>query len=225
MKQEEAVRLAQAEVTGRSWGVSQVVLAVNEVDVGIDGMPVVARVDEESEPGAYFVYFPIRKERYYFVVVIRADEAEQLHVSAVYVEAGVRVYLIITSVELSCAEITSRAGLTPTKTHAIGDPITPMRKYQEHSWLIEPRSDQPGSVEEKVAVLMDIVEPAAARIASLKPACSVHVGVVFKGWGGDPQFGGFNFDARTVERLASLGAELGFDLHAFGPAMRDEEAT
>jgi len=216
--------VAQTEVAARDWGVSRQVLAVNEVVVDSDGRPAVARVSEGHEVDTYSVYFPIHEKPYYFVVVVGPCELGQLAVSGVYVEAGVRVYLAIMSVALSPAEITARIGLTPSETHAIGDPISPMMKYREHWWEIEPQRDVPGSVEEKVAVVLDAVQPAVAQIAALKPACQVRVTVVFEGWRGDPQFGSFDIDARIVGRLAELGAELYFDLYAFGPEMPDDDA-
>jgi hypothetical protein len=40
--------------------------------------------------------------------------------------------------------------------------------------------------------LLETVEPAVARIATLRPACDVEVSIVFKGWRGNPQFSGFH---------------------------------
>jgi hypothetical protein len=223
---EEAVRLAQTEVIAKDWGVSRQVLAVNEVMTGSDGRPVIARVAEGSEPDTYCVYFPIHEEPYYFVVAMSPDKLGQLAVSGVYIEGDVRAYLAITSVSLSPAQITARVGLNPSETPAIGDAIlpSPVMKYREHWWQIEPQRNMPASVEEKITAVLDAVEPAVAQIAALKPVCELRVTVVFEGWGGDPQFGGFGLDARTVRRLAALGADLVFDLYAFGPRMPSDEA-
>ena len=225
---DKAVQLAQAEVISRTWGIARQLLAVNEVVTDDRGRIVVARVDETGEPGACFVYFPIRNEPYYFVVVVRPDDAGQLAVSGMYMEAGVRVYLAISSATLPHEEITARVGLTPTETHTIGDPITkwtPTRTYREHVWRFEPQAGIPGSVEEKLGTVLDGVDAASAQIAALRPACNVDVNVVFKGWRGDPQFGGFHVGADMVRRLAAIGVELDFDLYAFGPNTRDDDQT
>lgn len=222
-KRETAVRLARAEVIERSWGVTSQILAVHSVPVGSDGEPIVVRVDERTEYGAYLVYFPIRDQPYYLVVEVGSDKAERLAVSGVYSEAEVRVYLAVSSRDLSAGEITARIGLQPTQTRSIGEPIVeqvPARTHEEHRWILEPQAGVPGSVEEKIASLLDAVDVAAGRIAALKRVCDVRVTIVLSAWGGDPQFGAFDVLAENVRRLGALGAELSVDLYAFGPPMR-----
>jgi hypothetical protein len=227
IEREAAVRVARAEVIERSWGISSQILAVHSVPVGSGGEPIVVRVDERTEPGAYLVYFPIRDQPYYLVVVVGADKMGQWAVSGVYSEAKVRVYLAVSSRKLSAGEITARVGLQPTQTRSIGEPIVnraPARTYEEHRWMLEPQAGVPGSVEEKIAALLDAVDVAAGRIAALRPACDIRATVVFSAWAGDPQFGAFNFTGESVRRLAALGAELTVDLYAFGPRMLEDEA-
>lgn len=226
-EREAAVQVARAEVIERSWGVSSQILAVHSVPVGSDGAPIVVRVDEQTEPGEYLVYFPILDQPYYLVVLVGAGKTGQWAVSGVYCEAEVRVYLRVSSRELSADEITARVGLQPTETRSIGEPITnraPARTYKEHRWMLEPQAGLPGSVEEKITALLDAVEGASGQIAALRPACDLLVTVVFSGWGGNPQFGAFNLVRESVRRLAALGAELSVDLYAFGPKMLGDEA-
>ena len=90
------------------------------------------------------------------------------------------------------------------------------------NWRFEPQAGIPGSVEQKLAALLRGVEPAVARLAAIRTACDVQVNVVFEGWGGDPQCGGIHVDVDIVQRLAALGAELDFDLYAFGPKMLED---
>ena len=137
------------------------------------------------------------------------------------------MYLAASRRDLLADEITARIGLQPTQPRAIGEPITslaPARTYKEHRWMFEPQAGVPGSVEEKVAALLDAVEGASGRIAALRPACDLRATVVFSGRGGDPQFGAFNLVGESVRRLAALGAELSVDLYAFGPRMPEDEA-
>jgi hypothetical protein len=224
-RREKAILLAQEEVNGQAWALTRQLLAVNAAEIGEDGDPVVARVDEDTESGAYFIYFPIRGEPYFFVVVVRPDEAGELAVSWIYMEGGTRVYLLITSEIFSPEEITARVGLTPTKSHQMGDPVrkkSPARTYRVHMWHFEPQKGIPGTVEEKLKVLLEEVNPAVAQIADLRPMCDVGVMVVFEGWGGDWQFGGIHFETEIVQGLAALGATLDLDLYAFGPDMPDD---
>lgn len=214
---DDAVRIAQAEVTNRTWGIASQFFAVHDVATAQGGEPAIARIDEVHEPEAYFVYFPIRERPYYFVVVVRPDDTGRLAVSAMYWEAGVQAYLRIVSAVRSAVEITAQIGVTPTETHAIGDPIgkgVGTGSYREYVWRFEPQAGLPGSVEEKLRAVLDGVEPAAARIAALRPTCDVQITIVFKGWSGDPQFGGFHVDAEPMGRLATLGAVLDVDLYA-----------
>jgi hypothetical protein len=97
MDREQAIRLAQAEVIARNWGVTRQLLAAQEVTIGDRGEPAFARADGASKPGAWFVYFPVRDQSYFFVVVIRPDRAGAPGVSAAYVEADVRAWLTISS--------------------------------------------------------------------------------------------------------------------------------
>lgn len=226
-EREAAVQVARAEVIDRSWGVSTQILAVHSVTVGSDGAPIVVRVDEQTEPGKFLVYFPITDQPYFFVVVVGAGDTGQLAVSGVYCEAKVRVYLTVSSREFSADEITARVRLQPTKTRSIGEPITnrvSARTYKEHRWMLEPQAGMPGSVEEKMVALLDAVEGASGRIAALRPACDLRVTVVFSGWGGDPQFGAFDLASASLRRLAALGAVVSVDLYALGPRMLEDEA-
>jgi hypothetical protein len=223
----QAIRLARDEVINRTWGVTQQFLAVNQVNIDASGQPTVAHVDDRRRAGHYYVYFAIRDEPYYFVVCVRSEAASRSIVSGVYMEAGVKAYLTIRSAELRPEEITARVGLVPHTVHARGDPRGRVvgRTWDDHFWRLEAQRGIPGSVEDKIASLLSVLEPVATKIASLKPACTVRVTTVFEGWGGDLGFGGFGFDALTIKRLADLGAELDFDLYAHGPLMPEDDVT
>ncbi len=223
---DKAAAVAQAEVVAMTWGVTRQLLAVNKVITNAAGEPLIARVDETSHPGCYLCYFAIEGEPYFLVVFVQPDKDEQLAISGIYMEAGVRVYLLIVSKTMTPAEITASVGLTPSKTHSAEEPIIdkfPNRKYKESGWILEPQAEIPGSVEEKLNTILDQVESNANQIASLKPICEVHVNIVYQGWGGDAQFGGYHFNESIMRRLCFLGAELDFDLFAFGPEMPDND--
>ena len=219
---DKAVQLAQAEAVAKTWGVTAQFLAVNKVVTNEAGEPAVIRIDEKTRPDSYLCYFAVHGEPYFFVVVVESSKNNQLAVSGVYMEAGVRVYLLITSKTMTTAEITESVGLSPSKTHSTGEPIIkkiPNRTYKENQWIYEPQVEVPGSVEEKLNTVLHGVESRAKAIASLKPICEVYVNVVYEGWGGDCQFGGFHFNEGIMSRLCTLGAELDFDLYSFGPEM------
>jgi len=225
-KRDEVILLARDEVKNKVFAYSQQLLAVNDVATDEVGEPQIAHIDGEKKTGAYRIYFPIRSEPYFFVVLVRPDESNELSVQWVYMEAKVRVYLMIGSRTMSTEEITAKVELTPTKTGQMGESISkriPARKYGAHKWYLEPQAGIPGTVEHKLDILLDEVQPAVARIADLKPDCIVRVVIVYEGWGGDWQFGGIFIDGDKVQALAALGAEIDIDLYAFGPEMPDDD--
>lgn len=219
LQSDDAVRLAQGEVLEKTLATSRQILANNSVVFGEDGQPKVARVDGECEPGAYFVYLPIVDEKYLFVVVIRPDNTGCLGVSWTFVEAGVRVSLDIRSTQVPPEDITARLGLVPTRTQRMGDIVRGRRTARLHLWSLEPQGEIPGSVEEKLAFLLQLIAPVADAISLLSPVCEVEVSVCYTDWGGDPQFGGFHLSLETVQSLAVLHAAIDFDLYASGPEM------
>jgi hypothetical protein len=224
---DKAIRLARDEVKNKIFAHSQQLLAVHDVATDEDGELQIAYIDEEKDTGSYRIYFPIRGEPYFFVVLVRRDEANELSVAWTYMEAKVRTYLLIGSKTLTSEEITSHVGIVPTKFGQMGDPISkkfPARRYGAHKWYFEPQAGIPGTVEHKLKVLLDAVRPAASRIVELKPNCMVRVVIVYEGWGGDWQFGGIYIDEDKVQTLAALGAEIDIDLYAFGPEMPDDDA-
>lgn len=218
---DRAVGLARAEVETRTFAVTR----LNEIVMNGDGVAAIARVDDTSEVGAYYVYFELRDVPYHCVVVIRPTEGQGLSVSWVYIQAATRVYLAIRSADVSPDEVTQRAGLQPTRTTAKGSPIgrgQTGRQSATHLWALDIMPGVPGGFTEKVGVLIVLVEPVAEAIAALRPSCDTHLTVVYKGWGGDPQFGGIHLDAQSTRVLADIGGALDIVLYAFGPRMAED---
>lgn len=221
---DDAVRLAQAELAVRHFGVTRQFLTVHVVALDDMGAPQLARIDDTSEPGTYRLYFRIQGEPYYIVVVVGHDVEGHLAVAWVYMEAAIRVYLGVYSAALSAPNITEHLGLVPTQTYARGTPITARgsRRHCQHIWLYEPQAGLPAGFEEKLMTLLRLVAPRADRFAALPPDCTVELAIVYQGWGGDPQFGGLHFEAETTRQLSLLGASIDIDLYAYGPPMPDD---
>lgn len=210
-----ALQVAIAEALNPTLGVTEQVLAAHKL-VFRDGTPLILRVDEESEPEAYFIYFGIEDEPYYFVVVIR-EENKNLVASATYIEAAVRVYLSIRSTTLSPSAITEKVTLNPTKTYLRGEsryPRNPHVKFKKHHWYFEPQKGVPGELENKLNFLLDRLEPAQSRIADLQDECEIYICIYYQGYRG--WMGGWHIDKATIRRIAALGAEVDLDLYACG---------
>lgn len=150
---DDAVRLAQAELAVRHFGVTRQFLAVHVVALDDIGAPQLARIDDTSEPGTYRIYFRLQGQPYYIVVVVGRDVEGHLAVAWVYMEAAIRVSLGVYSAVLSTPNITERLGLVPTQTYARGTPITARgsRRYCQHIWLYEPQAGLPAGFEEKLS--------------------------------------------------------------------------
>jgi hypothetical protein len=216
--------MAVAEMLTPSWDVTKELLLVHELVIDENGKPRIDRVDDESESCTFFIYFALRDEPFHLVAAVRPDEAGCLSLSWIYLQPGIRASLSISSEMLTSEEITTHVGLLPTETHAIGDPIVPdapMRKHKENTWCFEPQANLPGSFDEKKSTLLNRLDPVARALSALKSECCISINVVFEGWGGDPQFGGFHLDADMIQRIAAYKAAIDLDLYASGPPFED----
>jgi hypothetical protein len=210
----EAADLARREVLTPALSTTKEVLAVH-APVQADGLPLIARADTTREPGAFYFYFRLQNEPYYVVIVVRPGETG-LAVVGAYVEAAVRVFLLITSETLSPDEITRRVGLKPTGTHGKGKCLHKhLRPLAKTMWRFEPHMSLPESVDRKLALLLDELDGAAPRIAELAGECDVAVTICYEGY--KDWLGGWVAGAGTLERLAALGANVELDLYASGP--------
>jgi len=149
---EQAVLRAQQEVVRPSHGSSEQAFAIHK-PVLDQGVPQVAYVAHDLEPGAFFVYFPLVDEPYYFVVVIRAVGPE-VDVSTVYFEAAVHVSLVVTSEVLLPDTITQQLGIIPTMARAKGAPIQSSKREAPFTlWQFEPHHHILGDIEYKLTHL------------------------------------------------------------------------
>ncbi|MEM9007581.1 MAG: DUF4279 domain-containing protein [Cyanobacteria bacterium P01_F01_bin.86] len=213
--QDWASQLAISEVLNPTLGVTEQVLAVHKLAIQ-DGNPLILLVDRDSEPGAYHIYFKIEDEPYYFVVVIR-EEGGKLVASAAYIEAGVRVYLLISSTTLHPNAITERVKLNPTRQGLLGEvsqPRVPNVTFKENRWYFEPQKGVSGSLKNKLNFLLDRLEPAQLMIADLQDECEICICICYAGYRG--WMGGWHIDKATLLRIAALGAEVDLDLYAYG---------
>ena len=218
---ERAIQVAIAEIRTPTRGVTQQFLLVHRVSMNGDQLDV-ARVDTSAEPGAFFVYFSVVDEPYYFVVVIRPIH-NQITVSDSYVEAWVRTYLAIYSPLLTADDITQRLKLKPTATRTKGERIRPrvQRVYKEHRWYFHPQEYVPDDLEHKLAYLLDQVEPATREIVQLvdEYQCQVCIHIAYHGY--KDQMWGWHADQPTIHRISTLGASVDLDLYASGPDLSD----
>lgn len=207
--------MAINEVLNPTLGVTEQALTVHKLVVE-DGNPLILLVDEDSYPGAYYIYFAIEDEPYHFVVFIRS-EGEKLVASAAYIEAAIRVYLSIASTVLHPNTITEKVKLNPTRTQLLGEsrnPRNPNVRFKENRCYFEPQKGVPGNLENKLNFLLNHLEPAQSMIAELQDKCEIYLCICYEGY--RSWMGGWHLDKATILRIAALGAEVDLDLYAYG---------
>ena len=128
-EEEKAIELALQELKSPSWGYTSQLLAVHEL-LKVDGVPVVARVQLNSEDRSYSVYFGLKGEPYFLVIGV---DIENDSIYVVYIEANVRVYLVAGSKRLSSDEITKMLNIIPTKIYI---PKFPNLGERNYSWIL-----------------------------------------------------------------------------------------
>jgi hypothetical protein len=208
-------QVAISEVVAPTLGVTIQVLTVHKVVIR-DGVPVIFRIEYITETDTFCVYFKIEAEPYYFVVTIGRKD-EKLSVLGSYLQAAVRVYLGISSSILDPTTITEKIKLNPTRSVVVGEspvPKLPNFKSKENRWYFEPQQDTPGELERKLNFLLDRLEPFQSNILALQNECEICIMICYEGYRG--WMGGWHLDRLIIQKIAALGAEVDFDLYAYG---------
>jgi len=219
--EQQAAELARREIISPALSAAKEILAVH-TPVLVDGQPLIARTDLTREEGAFYFYFRLRDEPYYLVLAVGPDDDGKLAVTSACIEAAVRVFLLVKSKKHTPDEITRRLGLTPTAAYAKGDRIHPeLPPLPYTKWRLEPHKSLPEDLGRKLDLLLDQLDPAAARVAELAAECDVSVNVCYEGY--REWLGGWNASTKTLGRLAALGARFHLDLYASGPDLPEPE--
>jgi Domain of unknown function (DUF4279) len=208
-------QLAVSEVVAPTLGVTIQVLTVHKLAIR-DGIAVISRIECIAETATYCVYFKIDTEPYYLVVTIGKKNGKMLVLGS-YIEAAVRVYLRISSTIHDPITITEKVKLNPTKSVAIGESHIPQLsnfKSKNNRWYFEPQQDTPGELERKLNFLIDRLEPFRSNIIALQNECEICIMICYEGYRG--WMGGWHIDLTTIHKIAALGAEIDFDLYAYG---------
>lgn len=165
-----ASKAAIQEILSPTWGVTEQFFGVHEPVVK-NGLPQIVRIDSTREEGKFYVYFAIKGEPYFFVIIIE-NRGESFEVAGAYSEAKVGVYLYVSSKSIDTSTITKRTGIQPTEVRKKGDPKPRVTvKYDEHRWYFKPHKDIPDKLERKLAALLDLLIPKAPQISALSKEC------------------------------------------------------
>lgn len=221
--------IALEEAQSPKLGTTESIFSVHTLVKDDTGGIIISRVDDSREKDAAYVYFPLkdkikkRDQDYYLVIVIRKNEKGMFVMSASYIEAKVRVYLVIISNDLSPEEISSRLKLTPTKVNHKGELYPGKRTfkkvYKENEWIFEPQKDMPEELGIKMEYLLSQLAPVEINIANLPDDVYKSINVCYEGYQG--WMGGWHFNQSLLNRIALLKVKMSFDLYASGPDMKN----
>ena len=120
-----------------------------------------------------------------------------------------RVGFRILSSAFSGAEITRRVGLDPSELGEPGQSLTPDISWgpvrRETVWVVDSPLDPPATVEERLAALLDVLEPKERQLSNMTYECLMHVFV-----GTDPVAHGSHpilLTPKLLERFAHVPGE------------------
>lgn len=222
-KESEALasKVAIQEILSPTWGVTEQFFAVHEPLIK-NGLPQIARIDSTREKRKFYVYFAVKGEPYFFVIIIE-NRKESFEVAGAYSEAEVGVYLYVSSKSIDTSTITKRIGIQPTEVRKKGDPKPRVtgKYYDEHMWYFEPHKDIPDKLERKLVTLLDLLTPKAPQISALSKECYLCINIYSYEYSGYGQLLGLHLDNDILQKLASLGVEIDFDRYAWGPHLTE----
>ena len=211
---EVSIALALAEVQSLEWGVSQQFFAVHRPLLD-GGQPLVAGVDDLTEPGVQFVFVPVQEEAYHFWVRVEASPNGP-RIAGVGYCPEYRVQFVVSSTDLPPDELTARIGLPPTDTRIRGSVVRAgTRAFSFHEWSFEPPSGRHGFLDQKLNHLLSLLAPHKVRISRLPPTCTFGICVASHQWAAWPE--GLHLTADQVAAMQALHASFDLDLYAGGP--------
>ncbi len=209
----DIIKHATGEVEEKNWGVTQQFLAIHEL-VYKDNKPEIAHIDKEDPDGTVKVYFPVKGEKFYFVVYMKADPG--IDISWVGTEAQQRVYFSATSEDLDFRQLAGMTTLQPTSGWNKGD----VRRYgnavYKFSCVQFMPNPEPATFDEKLNKLLDFLERDIDGVRKLVSIAYGQIQVASVFHNGNTMLGGFHLDKRQLHRLQGLEVEIDFDLYAEG---------
>lgn len=215
---DEAVQVALTELARPTHADTQQPFQVHELETEGDRPRVFGVLPGD---GCWGVCFRPQNEFYDLVMMVDHEGGEG-SIRGCRASARARVALSIVSEDLTAQAITQATGLELTDSWSRGNLRTHPRMRHLGPcaftrWTLCPEGDLPGEFEDKLTRLLQLTEPAAARIRALADTCDVSILVGYQGYTG--QLWGLPIEARDVARIAALGAAVDVDRYASGPAL------
>lgn len=204
---EQAIQaVAMAEILQPTLAMTEQFLAVHKI-VFKEHEPVVADVILSAEEQMAEVYFPVERERYYFVVYL--DVEPQVALRTTGMSAGNRVYFFALSEERPGDELVAIAAVQPTRVWEKGGKGEHIPRH--NGFEVRPSLKETGEVEDKLRTLIGVLLPHTAGIRALAARADVSVGINIAYWGYKDQMWGIHFGTDIVQGLATLDLSVDID--------------
>lgn len=210
------IQIAIEEIKTKTWGVTRQFLEVHEIDYE-NGKPKLAGINCNKEDGTAIVYFCVKQQQFYFAVYI--DTTPETTITSVGTEPYCAVYLRADSTLYSFDELCTFTSLEPTRGWSKGD--LKKTKTQTQSTIFIEASNQPGSFENKIAQLLNLLEKDVEGTKRLAKIAGGYIQVIMIFHAGNSMLGGPSLSTANMQRMAVLGLEINFDLYAEGYASKD----
>lgn len=214
---EGLIQIAIEEIKTKTWGVTRQFLQVHEID-DENGKPKIAGIYSSKEDGTAIVYFCVKQQQFYFAVYI--DTTPETTITSVGTEPYCDVYLRADSTLYSFDELCTFTSLAPTRGWSKGDLRN--TKIKTESCIFIEASSQPGSFEYKIAQLLNLLENDAEGTKRLAENASGYIQVIMIFHAGNSMLGGLSLSTANMQRMAALGLEINFDLHAEGYVFKED---
>jgi len=200
--------IAINEVLNPTFELTKQYLQANELYF-FNSTPQIDDVEIDREANTAAVYFPIKKENFYFVIYI-----ENLEVNWMGMSAGNGVCLFACSEVLSAEELVGYLGFEPTERWNINDKTKFGGKRKKSGIIYQPIEKKTGEVEDKLTNLLNRLLPYKEEISKLSDVASVEIQVTYYGY--KDEMWGFHFDKKIIKKLSDLGLDIDIDLYAGG---------
>lgn len=211
MQNANFIHIATQELINKTFGVTEQFLDVHEIEIENDGSFKIARVDNETYSDYTLIYFNVKKERFYFVVVVNDKIVTQ-----VYQEDYHAVYLKCISDDLTFEELSVMTKLKSSNGWSKGDICFKGKSNRIFSAIHFEPNPEPERFEVKMDKLLEFLERDFEGIQRLIENTSLCITIASIFHNGNTHLSGHRLTTELIQRIAKLNLDVDFDLYAKG---------
>jgi hypothetical protein len=216
MDDKEIIQKAIEEIQTKTFGVTQQFLAIHEIDLdNVDKL----RIDREMQDGTIIVYFPVKREKFSFVVYF--DTAPEVVVRFVGTAPYVSVYFRATSSTLDFQELAAYTILPNSIGWNKGDKRrTGNTTYQFSCIMFEP-NPEPDEFEDKLRSLLVFLQQDIEGVKLLVEKAGGYIQVAMEFHNGNTMLGGPHISPDLIKQMSLLNLGVDFDLYVGGNSFKE----